>query len=140
LNEGRTYLKLQKAAAENKSENQPQPPIRDPRYEALRSYLDAQKRIYVEANSRKEIAEALLFAEQEKLKIVITGGAEAWKLAADIKKREIPVIVAAVMARPREEYDPFDTAYANPGRLHEAGVLFAIHSNAASTAGFSASN
>jgi imidazolonepropionase-like amidohydrolase len=140
LNEGRTYLKLQKSAAENKSEIQPQPPIRDPRYEALRPYLDGQKRIYIEANARKEIAEALLFAEQEKLKIVITGGVDAWKLAAELKKRDVPVIVAAVMARPREEYDPFDAAYANPGRLHEAGVLLAIHSNAASTAGFSASN
>jgi imidazolonepropionase-like amidohydrolase len=50
------------------------------------------------------------------------------------------VIIGAVMSRPREEYDPFDAAYANPGRLFEAGVLIAIHSNGSSTAGFSASN
>jgi imidazolonepropionase-like amidohydrolase len=65
---------------------------------------------------------------------------DAWKLAAELKKREIPVIVGVVMARPHEEYDPFDAAYANPGRLHEAGVLFCIRSNGSSTAGFSASN
>lgn len=136
LNEGRTYAKVKKAAEESKTP----PPIRDPRYEALAPYLSGQKRIFLEANSRKEIAESLLFAEKEGLKIVITGGADAWKLAAELKKREVPVIVGAVMARPLEEYDPFDAAYANPGRLHEAGVLFCIRSNASSTAGFSASN
>jgi imidazolonepropionase-like amidohydrolase len=136
LNEGRTYAKLKKAAVEG----QTAPPIRDPRYEALGPYLRGEKRIFIEADSRKDIAEALLFAEKEGLKIVITGGADAWKLAAELKKRDVPVIVGAVMARPVEEYDPFDAAYANPGRLHEAGVPFCIRSNGLSTAGFSASN
>jgi imidazolonepropionase-like amidohydrolase len=136
LNEGRTYAKLKKAAEESKTT----PPIRDPRYESLGPYLRGEKRIFVEANSRKDIVEALLFAEKEGLKIVLTGARDAWKLAPELKKREIPVIVGAVMARPFEEYDPFDAAYANPGRLHEAGVLFCIRSNGFSTAGFSASN
>jgi hypothetical protein len=136
LNEGRTYARLKMAA----QEGQTAPPIRDPRYEALDPYLRGEKRIFIEANSRKDIAEALLFAEKEKLKIVITGGADAWKLAGELKKRETPVIVGAVMAKPHEDYDPFDAAYANPGLLHEAGVLFAIRSNGSSTAGFSASN
>jgi imidazolonepropionase-like amidohydrolase len=136
LNEGRTYAKLKKAAEENKTT----PPIRDPRYESLGPYLRGERRIFVEANSRKEIVEALLFFEKEGLKIVISGARDAWKLAPELKKREIPVIVGAVMARPFEDYDPFDAAYANPGRLHEAGVLFCIRSNGFSTAGFSASN
>jgi imidazolonepropionase-like amidohydrolase len=115
-------------------------PIRDPRYEAMLPYLRGEKRVFVEANSRRQIAEALLFAEQEKLKIILTGAADAWKLAAEIKKRETPVIVGSVMARPREDYDPLDASYANPGRLFEAGVQFCIRSNGMSTAGFSASN
>src|SRR5207302_6165499 len=68
LNEGRTYARLKKAADESKSAS----PIRDPRYDALAPYLRGEKRIFVEANSRKDIAEALLFAEKEELKIVIT--------------------------------------------------------------------
>lgn len=136
LNEGRTYWKIKESAQTGGSSA----PLQDPRYEALGPYLRGQKRVLVEANSRREIAEALLFAEKEKLKIVITGAVEAWKLAAELKKREVPVIVGAVMARPREEYDPFDAVYANPGRLHEAGVLFCIRSNEVSTSGFSASN
>ncbi|MSR58247.1 MAG: amidohydrolase [Planctomycetaceae bacterium] len=136
LSEARTYAKIKQAATDSKT----QQPIQDPRYESLGPYLRGEKRVFIEANSRKEIAEALLFAEQEKLKIVISGADDAWKLAAELKKRDVPVIVGAVMSKPREEYDPFDAAYANAGRLHEAGVSFCIRSNGSSTAGFSASN
>lgn len=136
LAEGRTYARLKQAAVDAKTDG----PIQDPRYESLAPYLRGEKRVFIEANTRKEIAQALLFAEKEKLKIAITGAADGWKLGAELKKRDIPVIVGAVMSRPPEEYDPFDAAYANAGRLHEAGVLLAIRSNAKSTAGFSASN
>ncbi|MCY2964587.1 MAG: amidohydrolase family protein, partial [Planctomycetota bacterium] len=136
LKEARTYLKLKdqfKAAGVT-------PPIVDPRFEALEPYLAKRKRVHIEADSRKQIAEALLFAEKENLSIVITGAAEAWKLAPELKKRDVPVIIGAVMNRPFTDYDPFDSSYANAGRLHEAGVLFCVRSNATGTAGFSASN
>jgi imidazolonepropionase-like amidohydrolase len=136
LVEARLYHKVKKAA----NEAQTTPPVPDPRYESLGPYLRGEKRIFVEANSRKEIVEALQFAEKEDLKIVITGAEEAWKIASELKKRDTPVVIGAVMARPFTEYDPFDAQYANPGRLHEAGVLFAVRSVGSTTAGFSASN
>ena len=101
----------------------------DPRFEALRPYLARKKPVFVEANTRRQIAEVLEFAEKEKLKIVITGAADAWKLASELKKRNVPVIVGEVMRRPIEAFDPQDAPYANPGRLHEAGVKFCIRSN-----------
>lgn len=134
--QARTYQRVREQSTSTGSP----PPIQDPRFEALLPYLNRRKKVHVEANSRKAIAEALLFAERENLSIVITGGAEAWKLAAELTKRQVPVVVGAVMSRPYAEYDPFDAQYANPGRLHEAGVLFCIRSNATSTAGFNASN
>ena len=103
--------------------------IVDPRYESLGPYLRGEKPIFVEANTRQEIAEALLFAEKEKLKIVITGGLDAWKLADELKKRDVPVILGPVMHAPVSDYDPFDAPYAAAGRLHEAGVTFCIRSN-----------
>jgi imidazolonepropionase-like amidohydrolase len=106
--------------------------IQDPRYEALRPYVTGRKRVFIEAHSRKEIAQALLFAEVEKLKIVITGGTDAWKLAAELKQRDVPVIVGPTMRGPIERWDPFDATYANPGRLHEAGIVFCIRSDNAS--------
>lgn len=106
--------------------------IQDPRYEALRSYVKGEKRVFVEAHSRKEIAEALLFAETEKLKIVVTGGTDAWKLADELKTREVPVIVGPTMREPTDDWDPFDAPYANPAHLYEQGVQFCIRSDNAS--------
>lgn len=125
LKQGRLYHKLKIDAVAAKLS----PPLADPRYDALQPYLTMQKPIFIEANHRREIAEALLFAEAEKLKIVITGGADAWKLAGELKARNTPVIVGPVMNRPTSDHDPFDAPYANPGRLFEAGVLFAIRSD-----------
>lgn len=127
LQQARLYQKLKTQTKENASNR----PVTDPRYEALFPYLDQKKPVLIEANSQKEIAGALLFAEEEKLRVVITGGADAWKLANELKTRKVPVIVGPVMKRPQENYDPFDAPYANPGHLYDAGVSFCIRSNSA---------
>ncbi|MCR9230282.1 amidohydrolase family protein [Gimesia chilikensis] len=106
-------------------------PVTDPRYEALMPYLDGKKPVLIEANSREAIAGALLFAEEQKLKMIIAGGADAWKLTKELKERKVPVIVGPVMHRPEESYDPFDAPYTNPARLYDAGVPFCIRSNSA---------
>jgi imidazolonepropionase-like amidohydrolase len=108
------------------------PVIQDPRYDALRPYVKGEKRVFIEAHSRKEIAQALLFAEAEKLKIVITGGTDAWKLVDELKRREVSVIIGPTMRRPVENWDPFDATYANAGRLFEADLPFCIRSDNAS--------
>jgi imidazolonepropionase-like amidohydrolase len=104
-------------------------PIADPRFEAMRPYLHGEKPVFIEADSQKQIAGALLFAEEQKLKPVITGGTDAWKLAGELKKRNVPVIVGRVMRSPTARHDPFDAPYANAARLWEAGVRFCIRSN-----------
>lgn len=124
----RRYDKVQTHAAKNGK----RPPIGDPQLEAMRPYLNRKKPVLIVANDRKEIVEALQFAEKEKLRIIITGGADAWKVAKALKKRNVPVIVGPVMRRPTEEFDPFDATYANPGRLFAAGVKFCIQSGSAS--------
>ena len=127
LKDARLYDRIRSAPERNRPSI-----IIDPRYEAMRPYVTGEKRVFVEANSRSSIAEALLFAEEEELQIVITGGTDAWKLADELKSREVPVIVGPTMRSPVERWDPFDATYANPGRLYEAGVLFCIRSNSAS--------
>lgn len=104
----------------------------DPRFEALRPYVRGAKPVYVEAESRQQILEALHFANQEKLKVILCGAIDAWKVAGQIKAAEASVIVGPVMRKPQEEYDPFDASYANAGRLHEAGVKFCFRSDTAS--------
>ena len=128
LKQGRLYNNFKADAIAAKQT----PPLTDPRYDALKPYLAAEKPVIIEANQRKEIAEVLLFAEAEKLKLILLGGTDAWKLAGELKTRNVPVIVGPVMTRPTADYDPFDAPYANPGRLFEAGVNFCIRSDDAS--------
>ncbi len=104
----------------------------DPRLEAMRPYLNREMPVFIEANRRQHIAEALLFAEEENLKVVITGGTDAWKLAKELKDRNTPVVVGPTMRAPTEPWDPFDATYANPGRLFESGVEFCINADNAS--------
>ncbi|MFH1304605.1 MAG: amidohydrolase family protein [Planctomycetota bacterium] len=127
LQKARLYQKLKKQTEENASNR----PVTDPRYEALLPYLNQKKPVFIEANSQKEIAGALLFAEKEKLRVIITGGTDAWKLAQELKARKVPVIVGPVMKKPEENFDPFDAPYANPGHLYDAGVSFCIRSHSA---------
>ena len=106
--------------------------LNDPRFEALRPYLRGEKPIYIEADTKQEIVEALHFAEKEKLKIVLCSVTDGWKVADKIKAANVPVIVGPVMRRPVEDYDTFDAAYANAGRLFEAGVKLCFRSDTAS--------
>lgn len=101
----------------------------DPRYESMRPYLHRAKPVFVEGHTRKQMAEALLWADEEKLRVILTGATDAWKLAPEIKARKVPIIVGPVMRAPIEAWDPFDAPYANPGRLFENGITLAIRSD-----------
>lgn len=45
---------------------------------------------------------------------------------AELKSRQIPVILPNTQALPLEEDDPYDSAFTLPAELHKAGVLFAF--------------
>ena len=80
------------------------------------------------ANHQVEILDALELARELKLKAVLSGAAEAWKVVDAIKRAKVPVMVGGTLNLPRHDYDPYDAAYANPAKLHTAGVAVAIHS------------
>ncbi len=101
----------------------------DPRYEALRPYVRGERPIFIEAHSQQHLTETLKFAAVEKVKVILCGATDAWKVAEELRKADVPVIVGPVMRAPLSAHDPFDATYANPGQLHEAGVRFCIRSD-----------
>ncbi|SIN89942.1 Imidazolonepropionase [Singulisphaera sp. GP187] len=101
----------------------------DPRLAALVPYAKGRKPVIFHAEHRTEILEALKIAGTLKLKAIISGGADAWKVADALKAAKVPVLVGGTLRVPGEPSDPYDAPYANPARLHEAGVSFAIRSN-----------
>ncbi len=67
-------------------------------------------------------------------KMILSGATDAWKVAGELKTRDIPVIVGPVMSLPIEKDDPYDAPYANAAKLHRAGVRFCIRSTGSSNA------
>jgi imidazolonepropionase-like amidohydrolase len=104
------------------------PPAPDPRLDALAPYARGAKPVIFRADQQVEILDALEIIRDLKLKGVISGGSEAWKVADALKQAKVPVLVGGTLNLPRHEYDPYDAEYTNPAKLFAAGVTVAIRS------------
>jgi imidazolonepropionase-like amidohydrolase len=111
-------------------QRQETPPVPDPRLEAILPYACGSKPVVLHADQPVEILDALALARELKLKAVISGASEAWKVADALRESKIPVLVGGTLRLPRHDYDPYDAVYSNPAKLHAAGVTLAIRSQA----------
>jgi imidazolonepropionase-like amidohydrolase len=89
-------------------------------------YARGQKTVALHASNAATILRALRFAKDQKLKVVLYGASEGWKVADEIAREKVPVAVGPVLALPSSREDPYDAAYANPAVLARAGVPIAI--------------
>jgi hypothetical protein len=87
----------------------------------LARYLAGQGRIVVEVNRAADIRQLLRWAQREKLRIAIAGGAEAWQLAPQIAQADVPVFVDALADLPAD-FDQIGATLENAARLRAAGV------------------
>jgi imidazolonepropionase-like amidohydrolase len=101
----------------------------NPRLESLIPYARGDKPVVIQANRKPEILEALKLADELKLKVILSGAIDSWKVAGELKKRNVPVILGPVMTLPQETYDPYDAPFACAAKLHDAGVKFCIRSS-----------
>ncbi|MEK7409521.1 MAG: amidohydrolase family protein [Acidobacteriota bacterium] len=100
----------------------------DLKMEAMLPVLEGKLPLVAVAERERVIKEALAFAEKEKVRLVLAQAREAWKLAAELKAKNVAVILGPTLAMPREEDEPYDKAYTLPAELHKAGVKFAMAS------------
>jgi imidazolonepropionase-like amidohydrolase len=102
----------------------------NPRLEALAPYARGQKPVIIQANRREEILEAIKLIDDLKLKGkgIISGGIDAWKVADELKKRNIPVLLGPILTLPTERTDPYDAPFSCAAKLYKAGVRFCIRS------------
>jgi len=94
--------------------------------EPLVPYVRGEQPVIFRADREAEIRGALKFAEEMKLKAIILGGNDAWKVASLLKERNVPVILTGIFSLPGREDDAYDTLYENPSKLQHSGVRFAI--------------
>ncbi|MCA1817729.1 MAG: amidohydrolase family protein, partial [Acidobacteria bacterium] len=115
-------------------------PEQDKSLEALQPALAREMPVVFTADSQREIERALDLADEFKLKAMIAGGLEAWKVADRLAAAKVPVLVSLNFPRrttapsPDADPDPIRIlrqrvdAPKNPGRLAAAGVRFAFQS------------
>jgi len=88
---------------------------------ALARYLAGNGRIVVAVQRAADIRQLLRWAQREKVRIAIAGGAEAWALAPQIAQARVPVFVNALGNLPAD-FDQLGATLENAARLHAAGV------------------
>ncbi len=98
----------------------------DLKFEAMLPLVEGKLPALIRADREKDIREAINFAGKQKLRMILQSGRQAWKLAPELKAKNIPVTLAPTLALPEEEDDPYDRPFTTPGELHKAGVKFAF--------------
>jgi imidazolonepropionase-like amidohydrolase len=98
----------------------------DSRYAAMIPAIDGEIPVVVSADGAAQINDAITWAQEEGLRLVIRGGGDAIHVADRLVANDIPVILTSTMAAPGRDYEGYDGAYSMPARLYEAGVKFAI--------------
>lgn len=94
----------------------------DPKLAALAPALDGTIPVVVSANRLAQIRDAVQWAKEENLRLVIWGGADAWRMAGELAQAGIPVIVESPHELPLREDETYDAEFANAGKLAAAGV------------------
>lgn len=88
--------------------------------EALEPVLRGELPVLAIANRRSDIETALRLAREFRLKLVIWGGAEAWKAAAELAAARVPVVVEPLTDIPK--FDALGARLDNATLLARAGV------------------
>lgn len=98
----------------------------DLRWEAMMPVLEGMVPVWVYANELTQIQSAMNWAEREKVRLVIVGGRDSWRIADLLKTRNIPVVVVNILTSPSRRWEGYDMMYSLPKKLKDAGVLFCI--------------
>jgi imidazolonepropionase-like amidohydrolase len=101
-------------------------PVVNLKLAALVPYARGERPVIFRAERERDIRSVSRFAEELKLKPIIIGASEGWKVAAFLKEKNIPVILDGVLNLPLREDDAYDSLYENAAKLQAAGVRFCI--------------
>jgi imidazolonepropionase-like amidohydrolase len=103
-------------------------PELDHQLEALLPYAEKRRKVVLAASGAVDILTAIDFAAALDIDAIIRGAGDGWRVADKLAASGIPCIIGPVLTTPGS-YEPYDMAYANAARMHEAGVKFGFQSN-----------
>ncbi len=106
----------------------------NPELAALVSTLKGEMTAMIEVNKESDILSAIRWIKANKIKAILTGVAEGWRVADTIAAAGIPVITGPVLSMPSRDSDRYDQAYKNAGIMQNAGVKVALRTDDAENA------
>jgi imidazolonepropionase-like amidohydrolase len=99
---------------------------KDLRFEAMLPVIDGKMPLAVNASRAAAIHDAIAWAEKQNVKIVIMQPRDIAKAGAELKAKNIPVVLGRVLALPDNEDAEYDEGYTQPLEAYKAGVKFAL--------------
>ncbi|MGE5625380.1 MAG: amidohydrolase family protein [Bacillota bacterium] len=93
--------------------------------EALQPFVNGQLPVVAQVDRASDIEAALKLAADFKLKLVISGGAEAWMVADELARAQVPVILNPTRDLP-EAFESLGSSLQDAVVLQKAGVLIAF--------------
>jgi imidazolonepropionase-like amidohydrolase len=128
VNELADYLETARHYAQAMGHGGPSDFQRDLKLEALAPVVRGQLPVLVFADRARDIRNAVEFCDKQKLKMILAGGEEAYKVKDLLRSKGIPVILRPTLNSPSEEDDPYDRLRTQPAELASAGIKFAFGS------------
>ena len=121
LDDARHYAKNRKGFDTGAS--RPYPYSRDD-MEALVPVVEGRVPLLVRVHKASDILQVLKFAKEQKLKLILEGAEEGWRVADAIAEAGVPVLVDAQADLPGS-FETLGSTLENVGRLNTAGVMVA---------------
>jgi imidazolonepropionase-like amidohydrolase len=90
--------------------------------------LEGKVPLFVITAHEQAIKDAIKFAEEQKVKIVLANPKELGSMGPELKAKNIPVILGPTLALPSKADEPYDEAFTLPSEFYKAGVKFAFGS------------
>lgn len=92
---------------------------------ALKAVVDGSAPLVIDANRESDIRQAIALARDYRIRVVVKGGIEAWRAAADLAAARIPVVLDPSINLPLY-FDEIGARADNAALLQRAGVLVAF--------------
>lgn len=96
------------------------------RFEAMKKLFSGQAKLFIHVNYVKEIISAVMFCRKYKIKAVLVGAEDAWRVPELLTENDIPVIIHSLHRLPSKNNDDVNAPYSLPALLKKQGVKFCI--------------
>lgn len=105
------------------------------KFASVKGLFDKTQKLYVHANTIKQMLVALDFVKDFGFGVVIVGGSDSWQIADILKQNNVSVILQQPHSLPTLEDDDVDQPYKTAAALQKAGVIFSISDDDGQTRG-----